>query len=332
VADARLTLDDPAAVRAVAGIARHAAAEPDGGISIRADGDDLVIASPGATSLLVARLPAPAGAESLQGTYGPPDPPPKTADGGAVSFRRSARRLQIAIGGERMALDATSSDAVDVSWIWPAAEPAVEAVVSRDALLEALPGGEGRLTFSGADKQLVLEAGRTERRLPLKNRTRRRKDVGAAVAFDQLRQLVEAGAADVSVGLAELRPLTVESGPVRGVLVRGTPMRWRPSADHPAASRPSAPAATAERKPAQRPSPRPDRSAERRAREQEQEARRRARSATAAVAAIGRAVSQVDAAANDAAQLGDDPAAARLAEARAALNDAAARLQRHLDS
>jgi hypothetical protein len=331
VADARLTIDDPAAVRAVAGIARHAAAEPEGGISIRADGDDLVIASPGATSLLVARLPAPAGAESLQGTYGPPDPPPKAADGGAVSFRRSARRLQIAIGGERMALDATSSDAVDVSWIWPAAEPAVEAVVSRDALLEALPGGEGRLTFSGADKQLVLEAGRTERRLPLKNRTRRRKDVGAAVAFDQLRQLVEAGAADVSVGLAELRPLTVESGPVRGMLVRGTPMRWRPSADHPAGSRPPAPAAPAERTRA-RAAPRPDRDAERRAREQEQEARRRARSATAAVAAIGRAVSQVDAAANDAAQLGDDRAVARLTEARAALDDAAARLQRHLDS
>jgi hypothetical protein len=331
VADARLTLDDPAAVRAVAGIARHAAAEPDGGISIRADGDELVIASPGATSLLMARLPAPAGADALQGTYGPPESPPQVADGGAVSFRRSARRLQIAVGRERIALDATSSDAVDVGWIWPAAEPAVEAVVSRDALLEALPGGEGRLTFSGADKQLVLEAGRTERRLPLKNRTRRRRDVGAAVAFDQLRRLVEAGAADVSVGLAELRPLTVESGPVRGLLVRGTPMRWRPPADHPAASRPSGAATTAGRTPAPR-APRPDRDAERRAREQEQEARRRSRSATAAVAAIGRAVSQVDAAANDAAQRGDDRAAARLAEARTALHDAAARLQRHLDS
>jgi hypothetical protein len=334
MADARLTLDDPAAARAMAAIARHAAAEPDGGVSIRAEGDEVVIASPGATSLLLARLPAAAPADAVQGMYAAPASAPEPHDAGSVTLRRSARRLEIAIGRERIALDVTSADPIDVTWIWPGAEPAVEAVVSRDALLEALPGGEGRLTFSGADKQVVLEAGRTERRLPLKNRTRRRKDIGAAVAFDQLRQLVEAAGADVAVGLGDLRPLTVESGPVRGVLVRGTPMRWSAAAKHPAVSRPARTRKSRMTAPREEPPPAPrrDRDAERRAREREQEARRRARSAAAAVAAVGRAVSQVDAAANDAAQLDDEDAARRLAEARAALEDAAGRLRRHLDS
>ena len=69
--------------------------------------------------------------------------------------------------------------------MWPATAPAVEAVVSRDRLLEALPAGEGRITFVGADRQLLVQAGRGEQRVPLKNRTRRRKDIGIAVAFDE---------------------------------------------------------------------------------------------------------------------------------------------------
>ena len=63
-------------------------------------------------------------------------------------------------------------DPIEVEWIWPAAPVTVSATVSRDALLEALPSGEGRLTYVGADKQLLLEAGRQQRRLPVKNRPR----------------------------------------------------------------------------------------------------------------------------------------------------------------
>ena len=40
------------AARAVAAILRHAAAERDGLVSVRTDGDELVVASPGETSLL----------------------------------------------------------------------------------------------------------------------------------------------------------------------------------------------------------------------------------------------------------------------------------------
>src|SRR3954463_16727027 len=92
--------------------------------------------------------------------------------------------------------------------------------------LGALRAGEGRITFGGAARQLLRQAGRGEQRVPLKNRTRRRKDIGTTVAFDELRRLVEAAGADVTIELADLRPLTIVSGTVRGVVVRGMPMRW----------------------------------------------------------------------------------------------------------
>jgi len=335
MAGAGLTLDDPAAARAVAAIARHAAAQRQGLVSIRADGAAVVIASPGETSLLMARLPVSGSGAVPEGTYAPPEGmPPEAAAGSSVTLRGVRGALQLSTGKLRATLDRVADAPVDVAWVWPAAEAAVEAVVSRDALIDALPTGEGRLTFSGADKQVVLQAGREERRLPLKNRTRRRKDIGTAVAFDQLRPLVEAMPGDVAIGLADLRPLTVESGPVRGMLVRGAPMRWRapePAPERPAAApprrgaakRPADTAAAAERR---------RREAEREAREREQELRRRTRAAQAAAAAVGRAMSQVDAAADGAGQLGDEAARTRLAEARAALEAAETSLRTHLDS
>jgi hypothetical protein len=336
MAGSGLTLDDPAAARAVAAIVRHAAAQRHGVVSLGADGSGLVLSSPGETSLLMARLSVEGSPKIPEATYAPPGDAPRVADDASSVKLRSVRgALEIACGKVSVTLDRMADSPVDVAWVWPAAEAAVEAVVSRDALLDALPAGEGRLTFSGADKQIVLQAGREERRLPLKNRTRRRKDIGTAVSFDDLRPLVEATAGDVTIGLADLRPLTVESGPVRGMVVRGAPMRWRPAST--SAERPATGAAPKRR--ARTPAgggtaagERRRLDAERHAREQEQEARRRTRSANAAVAAVGRALSQLDAAADDAGQLGDDRARERLDEARTALQAAEASLRRHLDS
>jgi hypothetical protein len=326
-----LTITGGDAARAVLAIVAHAAAQREGAVSIGADEGTLVVASPGETSLLMARLDFEGDPEGAEGTYAPPDQPPSSSGcGGSLTLRSVRGRLQISAGKLRVELDRLSDEAVDVGWVWPATDPSVEAVVSRDGLLDALPAGEGRLSFSGADKQVVMQAGRDERRLPLKNRTRRRKDIGAAVAFDQLRPLVEAAAADVTLGLGDLRPLTVESGSVRGMLVRGAPMRWRATGAPPVAPR-EAPKPRRPRDDAKAQEHR-RREAERLAREQAQEARRRARSATAAVAAVGRALSQVDAAADDAGQLGDEEARGRLEEARIALEAASEALRGHLDS
>ena len=160
------------AARTVAAILRHAAAERDGLVSVRTDGDELVVASPGETSLLMARLPLPG--DGLDGSFAPPtgDPPP---DADAMSLSAARTGLAVQLGRRRLTLRRIADGPVEVEWVWPATAPAVEAVVSRDRLLEALPAGEGRITFVGADRQLLLQAGRGESRVPLKNRTRRRK-------------------------------------------------------------------------------------------------------------------------------------------------------------
>jgi len=111
--------------------------------------------------------------------------------------------------------------------MWPSAAPELEAVVRRDALLEALPKGEGELRYVAADKQLACIAGRQDKRLPLANRPRRRKEISAAVDFDELRLAVAGAGERVTLGLGERRPLTVESGPLHAVLVR-TAARWKP--------------------------------------------------------------------------------------------------------
>ena len=183
-----------------------------------------MVASPGETSLLMARLPLPG--DGLDGSFAPPTgDPPKDAD--ALSLSAARTGLAVQLGRRRLTLRRIADGPVEVEWVWPATAPTVEAVVSRDRLLEALPSGEGRITFIGADRQLLVQAGRSEQRVPLKNRTRRRKDIGTAVAFDELRRLVEAAGADVAIELADLRPLTIVSGNVRGVVVRGMPMRWQ---------------------------------------------------------------------------------------------------------
>jgi hypothetical protein len=307
------------AARAVAAILRHAAAERDGLVSVRTDGDELVVASPGETSLLVARLPLPGG--GLDGSFAPPTgDPPKDADTLSLSAARTG--LAVQLGRRRLTLRRIADGPVEVEWVWPASAPTVEAVVSRDRLLEALPSGEGRITFIGADRQLLVQAGRSEQRVPLKNRTRRRKDIGTAVAFDELRRLVEAAGADVAIELADLRPLTIVSGNVRGVVVRGMPMRWQgQAAVAPKTARPpAAPSPKAAPK-------RQDATAERaaRKREAERQAAARARDVQAAQRALGRAVAQLDAASEAVAKLDDADLSARTDRMRAALRDLLAR-------
>ena len=99
MAGAGLTFDDPGAARAIAAIVRHAAAQPDGLVSLGADGEDVVLASPGETSLLLARLPSPGGAGVPEGTYAAPgDVPDGAGDGAPVTVRRVRGRLQVSRG------------------------------------------------------------------------------------------------------------------------------------------------------------------------------------------------------------------------------------------
>ncbi len=311
------------AARAVAAILRHAAAERDGLVSVGTDGEQLVVASPGETSLLMARLPL--SGDGLDGSFAPPTgDPPKDAE--ALSLSAARTGLAVQLGRRRLTLRRIADGPVEVEWVWPATAPAVEAVVSRERLLEALPAGEGRITFVGADRQLLLQAGRAEPRVPLKNRTRRRKNIGTAVAFDELRRLVEAAGADVTIELADLRPLTIVSGDVRGVVVRGMPMRWQgkavvvPNTDQPPPA-PSAKAAPKRRDAAA------ERAAERAARKREAErlAAARARDVKQAQQALGRAVVQLDAASEALAKLDDADLSARSDQLRAALRDLMAR-------
>ena len=311
------------AARAVAAILRHAAAERDGLVSVRTDGDELVVASPGETSLLMARLPLPG--DGLDGSFAPAtgDPP---KDAGALSLSAARTGLAVQLGRRRLTLRRIADGPVEVEWVWPATAPTVEAVVSRDRLLEALPSGEGRITFIGADRQLLVQAGRSEQRVPLKNRTRRRKDIGTAVAFDELRRLVEAAGADVAIELADLRPLTIVSGNVRGVVVRGMPMRWQGQAA--VAPKTAQPPAAPSAKPApKRRDAAAERAAERAARKREAErlAAARARDVQAAQRALGRAVAQLDAASEALAKLDDADLSARADRLRAALRDLLAR-------
>jgi hypothetical protein len=318
-----LRLEHAAAARAVAAVCRHAAAERDGAVSLSEESGELVMASPGETSVLIARFAVTDVDEALTGRYAPPQPPDALPDG-PVTLRRQGARLRVTVGRGQLALEQISPEPVAVEWIWPAQAAVVEAVVARDALLAALPSGEGRITFSGADKQLLLEAGRSERRLPIKNRPRRRNDLGSAVAFDQLRLLVEAAGADVTIGLADLRPLTIESGPVRGVLVRGTPMRWQPRAQ-PVPS-PAQPAT-----PRRRDTAAAKTEAKRRQRELDQQQRRRREAARTAADALARARALLDAASEHLSELDDAALATRLGEARAAAAEAAALLQARSD-
>lgn len=319
-----LRLEHAAAARAAAAICRHAAAERDGAVSLSEESGELVMASPGATSLLVARFAVTDMDEALTGRYEPPQPAGDAALDGPVTLRRQGGRLRVTLGRGQLALDQISPEPVAVEWIWPAQPAVVEAVVARDPLLAALPNGEGRITFCGADKQLLLEAGRSERRLPIKNRPRRRNDLGTAVAFDQLRRLVEAAGADVTIGLADLRPLTIESGPVRGMLVRGTPMRWQPRAQ-PLPS-PAEPAPPRRRKSAAA-----EREAKRRQRELAQQERRRREAAAKAGDALAGALALLDAASEHLSELDDAGLATRLGEARAAAAEVSALLQARSD-
>jgi hypothetical protein len=311
------------AARAVAAILRHAAAERDGLVSVRTDGDALVVASPGETSLLMARLPLPG--DGLDGSFAPAtgDPP---KDAGALSLTAARTGLAVQLGRRRLTLRRIADGPVEVEWVWPATAPTVEAVVSRDRLLEALPSGEGRITFIGADRQLLVQAGRSEQRVPLKNRTRRRKDIGTAVAFDELRRLVEAAGADVAIELADLRPLTIVSGNVRGVVVRGMPMRWQGQAAVAPKTAQPPPAAAAKPAPKRRDAT-AERAAERAARKREAErlAAARARDVQQARRALGRAVAQLDAASEAVAKLDDADLSSRADQLRAALRDLLAR-------
>jgi hypothetical protein len=311
------------AAHAVAAILRHAAAERDGLVSVRADGDELVVASAGETSLLMARLPLPG--DGLDGSFAPPtSDPPK--DAGALSLGAARTGLTVQLGRRRLTLRRIADDPVEVEWVWPATAVAVEAVVSRDRLLEALPAGEGRITFVGADRQLLLQAGRGEQRVPLKNRTRRRKDIGTAVAFDELRRLVEAAGADIAIELADLRPLTIVSGNVRGVIVRGVPMRWQGQAAVAPKAAETPPAPSPKTAPKRRDAA-AQRAAERAARKREAErlAAARAGNVKQAQQALGRAVVQLDAASEAVARLDDAELSARADQLRAALRDLMAR-------
>jgi hypothetical protein len=314
--DAALTLDADGAARAVAGVCAHAVAEPDGMVSVQVLEGALLVASPGETSLLYARYPVDGDLpDGLAGVYAPPARAPG-ATGEGLELTASSRSLSLRSGRWRATLKRRSHDPIEVEWIWPAAPVTVEATVSRDAVLEALPAGEGRLTFVGADKQLLVQAGKHERRLPIKNRPRRRNDLGTAVAFDALGRLVAAAEPDVTVELADLRPLTIVSGAVRGVVVRGVPLHWAPA--EPAPSRPPAkPKARARR----------DGAGERERRAQERREHERAKTAQRARTALARSAEELESAAQAARDLGDATLGEQIEAVRGVLGQLADRVE-----
>jgi hypothetical protein len=214
--------------RALLGVLAHALGQPDGErVVALAPGEfGLTAASPGAASLAFASLDVPAReASRLSGNYRPSPPP--AGELGDVTLKREKQALVLELPSGKVKMEEIGGDPIDPAWMWPSATPELEAIVRRDALLEALPKGEGELRYVAADKQLACIAGRQEKRLPLANRPRRRKEISSAVDFDELRLAVAGAGERVTLGIGERRPLTVESGPLRGVLVRTAP-RWKP--------------------------------------------------------------------------------------------------------
>jgi len=137
---------------------------------------------------------------------------------------------------------------------------------------------------------------------------------------------VEAAGADVTIELADLRPLTIVSGSVRGVVVRGMPMRWQGQAAAATKTADPPPAPSAKSAPKRRDAA-AERAAERAARKREAErlAAARARDVKQAQQALGRAVVQLDAASEALAKLDDADLSARADQLRAALRDLMAR-------
>jgi hypothetical protein len=214
--------------RALLGVLAHALGQPaEERVVALAPGEfGLTAASPGAASLTFASLDVgPREAGKLSGNYRPAPPPAGELGDFAIDRRKGGLVLKLPAG--TVSMEELGGDPIDPAWMWPSAAPELEAVVRRDALLEALPKGEGELRYVAADKQLACIAGRQDKRLPLANRPRRRKEISAAVDFDELRLAVAGAGERVTLGLGERRPLTVESGPLRAVLVR-TAARWKP--------------------------------------------------------------------------------------------------------
>jgi hypothetical protein len=310
-----VTLDD--AGRALRGVLAHAQAQPDPLLGVAVAGRRIVLSAPGPSSVVYAMLMAGADPpRALPGGYeAPPPDARRLPDGAAVELRLDGEALRIGAGRQALRAPRLSDTPVEVEWVWPAATPDVELLVGRDALLECLPGGEGVIRFDGLDKQLVIESDAGERRLSLGNRPRRRKPVGTRVDFDRLRLAVEPHGERVSLGLADARPLTLESDAVRAVLSPLAPVRpaARPARAPAKAGPARTPAPPRDQRKAEREAERAAarREAERRkaeearraeARRKAEERRRadeeraRARASAQAARALERAAAQLDAA------------------------------------
>jgi hypothetical protein len=288
--------------RALLGVLAHALGQPQDErvLSLSAGEAGLTAASPGAASLTFASLDVPAReAARLAGNFRP-EPPPG-GELGDVDLRRQRSGLVIALPAGTVEMDEIGGEPIDPGWMWPSQAPALEAVVRRDALVEALPSGEGEIRYVAADKQIALVAGRQEKRLPLANRPRRRKEISAAVDFDALRLAVAGAGERVTLGLGERRPLTVESAPLRAVLVRAA-ARFKPVDAIRAAGRAEKAPVKAAKRPAAR------RAAER----EEAERRRKAEEARRrAVERLHAAITEVAGAEEELGQAGGPPAALR---------------------
>jgi hypothetical protein len=304
--------------RAVRGVLAHANAQAEPLVGVAVDGARIVLSAPGASSLVYAILTAAADAPSgLNGSFQAPSADARLlTDGADLELGLQANDLRIA-AGKRVLKGKRLSDApVEVEWVWPSSAADVELTVRRDALLDALPDGEGVIRFDGLDKQLVIEAPAGERRLGLANRPRRRKPVGTRIAFDRLRLALEPHDERVVLGLTDGRPLTVRSETVRSVLSPLAP-EPRPAGRRAPAERTAEKARRttakdadgdgAERRAEQRKRDRERRQAAEKRREEErrkaeqqraaQQERARARAAARADQALERAASQLEAAA-----------------------------------
>jgi len=298
--------------RAVRGVLGHAHAQPEPLLGIAVDGTRLVLSAPGASSLVYATLVAAGEPPAeLAGSFAAPKPDSRMLrDGADLEIGIDDGTLWIGAGNRRLTARRLSDAPVDVEWVWPAEAAEVDLALTRDALLDALPGGEGVIRFDGLDKQLVLESEDGERRLGLANRPRRRKPVSMRIAFERLRLAVEPQGERVLLGLTEGRPLTVHSDAARAVLSPLAPPPPTPRQTRPQPARTQAPAGKARARTTADPGRRRQeemREAAERRREEEQrkaeerrqaeEARKAARATAKARQALDRAASQLAAAA-----------------------------------
>jgi hypothetical protein len=307
---------------ALAAVAGVAALGGDGTVAVHLSPGRVELAAAGAAALASAAVDADVEERTSFVTDAAPW---REAVGGAadaIELRRSgAGAVVLHAGRRRAAAEVVEEPAPDYDWMWPAERPELDARVNAGALREACDGWRpsGRIELRYDGEALVLASGGDERAVPLLKRPRRRRPLEAAVDAAAFLLLLPGHAGETALGVRDERPLTITSeSPLTAVLV--APRTTRPAAPEAARAPADGSAAAARRR--RQEEERRRREAEERERRKREQERNRAREA--AIAALERAQSHVEAAAE---RLERAEVDLSLAEAAKALERAIERLR-----